>query len=186
MDIRIRVVTHTADEISMGQVIFYAPLPEADGVSVTANANGFTTLTAVARRWDVPLHDVEHIADHANSLKNKCPWALVLEEPFKHCLIVIPKIRGTAEITAMTTKLLEDADGEHVRVVEFSHFNFIQGEFPAAEIRTILRTIIDWESGRSLRAVIFDIDERYLDEFLALKKVIEQTPRTPVNSNAVR
>ncbi len=161
MKITIREISHTADEIAMGQVIHYLPLPEADGVSVTANAAGFTTMTAVARHWDISLDHAIWIADHANNLKNKCPLTLVLEEPSRHCLITIPKTNGQSDSTTMTQKLLEDASGEKVKILEFSHYNFLQKSFPEIEITSALKAMRSWQSIDGVETVVFDIDRRF-------------------------
>lgn len=161
MKITIREVLHTADEIAMGQVIHYLPLPEADGVSVTANATGFTTMTAVAKHWDIPLKQAIQIADHANKLKNKCPWTLVLEEPNRHCLITIPKTDGQSDSMAMTLKLLEDASYEKVKILEFTHYNFLQKLFPEVEITSALKAMRFWQATDGVETVVFDIDKRF-------------------------
>jgi len=164
MEIKIRAVTHTPDEIQMGQVIFYRPLPEADGISVTANVTGFTTLTAVTKAWQVDLEHARRIADHANNLPTKYTWTLVLEEPIKHCLIFVPKTKGETDSTAMTSKLLEDAEMERIQVLEFSHFNFIQKIFPSTEIESALRIIGGWKNPLPT-TMIFDVDARFAEIF---------------------
>ena len=162
MEIKIREVSHTSDEIDMGQVIHYLPLPEADGVSVTANAAGFTTMTAVARHWNISLDQATAIADHANKLKHKCPWSLVLEEPKRRCLITVPRTCGQSDSEAMTRKLLEDASGEKVKILEFSHYNFLQTSFPELEIASAIGAMRAWHDSDGLDTVIFDIDSRFI------------------------
>lgn len=165
MKILFRPVTHSADEISMGQVIHYRPLPEADGVSVTANADGFTTLTAMARLWGVSLDHAQYVSNHINNLKSKPPCILVLEDPFKHSLIFVPKTESITDATAMTRQILEYADGEGVKVLEFTHFNFIQGQFPDVEISSSLFAILNFVDASSLASIIFDVDSRSVDVF---------------------
>ena len=162
MEIKIREVLHTSDEIAMGQVIHYLPLPEADAVSVTANAAGFTTMTAVARHWNISLDQATAIADHANKLKHKCPWSLVLEEPKWRCLITVPRTYGQSDSEAMTRKILEDTRGERVKILEFSHYNFIQKTFPEIEIASAIRAMRAWHDSDGIDTVIFDIDCRFL------------------------
>ena len=168
MEIKIREVLHTADEISMGQVIHYLPLPEADGVSVTANASGFTTMTAVARHWNVSLGQAIAISDHANKLKCKCPWSLVLEEPKRRCLITVPRTYGQSDSEAMTRKLLEDASSERVKILEFSHYNFIQKTFAEIEIASAIRVMRARHDSGALNTVIFDIDSRFFQDLSQL------------------
>ncbi len=149
----------------MGQVIFYMPLPESDGISATANANGFTTLTAIARRWDIPLDHIKNMAEHANKVQKKCPWSTVIEEPTKHTLYIIPKSRGDSDSKAITTKLLQDASIEQTRILEFSHYNFVQNRLPITEINAALDAILAWKGNKHPSTVIFDIDSRFEDEF---------------------
>ncbi len=66
MEIHVRPIFHTHEEISMGQVIFYEPPHTCNSISVIANHNGFTTLSAVARKYDIGQLKLENLSELAN------------------------------------------------------------------------------------------------------------------------
>jgi len=164
MDFRIRYVKHSLEEIEMGQVIFYQPDQDVDGVSATSNVKGFTTLTALARAWGIPLDSVATIAAHSNKLEDKQPWCMELENP-RRSLYVVPRTQGSLQTRNMARKLLRDAVLDCNNALQLSHFNFIQGDLPETEISAVLEVIRDCASKDGPPAVIIDIDVRKKSEF---------------------
>ena len=167
MQIQVRFVDHLPDEITLGQILFYRPDSRADGISVTANTNGFTTLRAVARAFETPEDNLMLSALHANRHRGKELWCS--KDAGRGVAVwTIPQIRGEAEAREMTTKLLGFATAVQVECLELTHFHFIQGGHLWPEIAAVLEAIHQYPQASFPKSVLLDVDSRRKRDFLEL------------------
>ena len=161
MAIRIvpRAIFNTAEEIVLGKVVHYKPA-FADGIAMVADANGFTTLNAVARFLNYDLARIKTLADMAN-MRND---TFSMPEIEDRALIFSPIIKTLDDIHTNTVKVMEHADIERLSILNFTNYNLIVDKFPKDEIECVLRVMSSYE-GKSLpHKIIFDIDARYINE----------------------
>lgn len=167
-----RIVRHLRDEILMGQVVFYEPATGCDGISATANHGGFTTLMRIATALNIASGSIEKLSGQANAGNCVCTigrdgWRLFL----------VPKTIGRDEVAQRIKSLLEIISSERIRILNFTHYNFIQGAFPAEDVAAILDVMHTYSSPDGPREILFDMDDRHIEAFLALLGAAEQRKR---------
>lgn len=66
MNVTFRSIERTMDEIAMGLAFWFHPIPRCDGISSTANTNGFTPLRAIERAFGWSRSVIDGAADSCN------------------------------------------------------------------------------------------------------------------------
>ena len=155
MNISFRTVTNTQDEKSMGQKYWFSPAPDCDAISATANAPGFTPLIAIARHfaWDYQL--LEKAAGQCNTRGEVAIVALTGPS-----LFLVPATKGHGEAQFLIKDLLKAVAAVGATSLHFTHFGFLQGKFPEAEVSSVLRELLGPNVPRRLEKIVFDIDVR--------------------------
>ena len=155
MDILFHTVRNTSDETLMGHKLWFPAVKGCDAVSATANASGFTPLIAVARyfEWDYGMMKAA-----ASACNEKGEIAILTE--VKPTLFLVPATKGRGNAAFLIKDLLRAVSKVGVRGLHFTHFGFLQGPFPGAEIAAILDVILDPKLPTFLERLVFDIDER--------------------------
>ena len=159
MRIIARAVMNKADEIELGEVIYYKPA-FADGIAFEVNAIGTATLNAITRFLNYDLGRLKSIAQIANQKKE----TYSMPEIGDRTLIFSPASKTLNEIHANTVKVMEHADIERLSILNFTNYNLIVDEFPKDEIECVLRVMSSFEGSSVPHKIIFDIDSRYINE----------------------
>jgi hypothetical protein len=155
-----RAIFNTAEEIELGKVVYYEPA-FADGIAITADANGFATLNSVARFLKYDLARIQILANIVNE-KND---AYSMPEIENRTLIFSPISKTLNDVQANMVKVMEHADIERISILNFTNYNLIAGEFPKDEIECVLRVMSSFEGKCLPHKIIFDIDGRNLYAF---------------------
>jgi len=163
MDTLIRMVRNTDDEILAGHKLWFSPVADCDAISATANALGFTPLTAVARcfGWDYGLME-----SAANACNYKNEVAVVTQ--VKPMLILVPATKGRSDADALVFDLLAALRAAKVQSLHLTHFGFLQGKFPGSEIAAVLNLLFMYGPTLPLSRLVVDVDARSARALYAL------------------
>ena len=156
---------HTYDEVVMGHKIWFPESIESDVISATANSEGFTPLTAIARKYDWDRQLVEAASAQCNS---RGQIAIVKE--VKPTLLLVPSTKGNGNTEFLIKDLIKAANAVSADVLNFTHFGFVQNKLPVKEVESILNFMIDKSLVSSVRVVVWDIDFRFKKEMVNLWK----------------
>lgn len=162
MDIRFRSIIHLEHEADMGHAIWHHPVADCDGVSATANTQGFTPLHSIDRHFGWNREVVDSAALTCNKIGEVC----VVE--FSPKLLLVPKTKGRGDAAFLIQDLLSACRASGVRVLHFTHFGFIQGRLPFAEVAAVISYIFYNVNTLGLDKIVFDIDKRVEGEFFKM------------------
>jgi hypothetical protein len=165
MEIIFRQMPHTYDEVVMGHKIWFPESIESDVISATANSEGFTPLTAIARKYDWDRQLVEAASAQCNS---RGQIAIVKE--VKPTLLLVPSTKGNGNTEFLIKDLIKAANAVSADVLNFTHFGFVQNKLPVKEVESILNFMMDKSLVSSVRVVVWDIDFRFKNEMVNLWK----------------
>jgi hypothetical protein len=156
---------HTFDEIYMGHQLGFPAIRGIDAISATANARGFTPLTAIAGKYGWRDDLLE-----AASLKCNSRQEVAIVNAVSPTLLLVPKTSGNNGWPSIVDKLINDLlDGANylnLRSLHFTHYGFIQGYPPGLEMIRILQAMMNPKRRSSLEVVYWDIDIRGLKELV--------------------
>jgi hypothetical protein len=161
MKIIFRVHVHTEAEIQVGHKLGFSGLQGVDAVSATANAEGFTPLTAAARiyGWDRDL-----ITRASQQCIERKEVAIVHQ--VTPTLLLVPKVTGRTSykytVEGCAIDLLMAAKHLKIKSLHFTHFGFMQSHKVADDFRKVLEIILNPLSDLPLEELIWEIDYRGL------------------------
>jgi hypothetical protein len=171
---------HTFDEIYMGHQLGFPAIHGVDAISATANARGFTPLTAIARTYGWEREQLESASAGCNQRQE-----VAVVSALSPCLLLVPKTRGDSGWLPNADRLLIDllAAATHLRLgsLHFTHFGFLQGRPPEIEMRRILELILSPLHTPTLNVMYWDIDRRGLNSLINLYKVVARQYRLAVD-----
>ena len=156
---------HTYDEVVMGHKIWFPESIESDVISATANSEGFTPLSAIARKYEWDRQLVEAASTQCNS---RGQIAIVKE--VKPTLLLVPSTKGNGNTEFLIKDLIKAANAVSADVLNFTHFGFVQNKLPVKEVESILNFMMDKSLVSSVRVVVWDIDFRFKNEMVNLWK----------------
>ena len=163
MEIIFRPMSHTQDEIVMGQKIWFPESVESDVVSATANASGFTPLTAIARTFD---WDREMIVQASMACNERGEVAVL--DKLSPKLLLVPKSNGSDPVEFLIKDLIAAANAVKGDVLNFTHFGFVQSKLPQSEIDSILDVMMHPSLKTTLRVTVWDIDFRFRRQMVTM------------------
>jgi hypothetical protein len=161
MKIIFRVHVHTEAEIQVGHKLGFSGLQGVDAVSATANAEGFTPLTAAARiyGWDRDL--ITRASQQCNERKE-----VAIVHQVTPTLLLVPKVTGRTSykytVEGCAIDLLMAAKHLKIKSLHFTHFGFMQSHKVADDFRMVLEIILNPLSDLPLEELIWEIDYRGL------------------------
>jgi hypothetical protein len=161
MKIIFRVHVHTEAEIQVGHKLGFSGLQGVDAVSATANAEGFTPLTAAARiyGWDRDL--ITRASQQCNERKE-----VAIVHQVTPTLLLVPKVTGRTSykytVEGCAIDLLMAAKHLKIKSLHFTHFGFMQSHKVADDFRKVLEIILNPLSDLPLEELIWEIDYRGL------------------------
>ena len=153
----------------MGHAIWFQPAADCDGISATANTQGFTPLHSIDRHFGWERAVVTNAAASCNEKGEVCVV------PFSPKLLLVPATRGRGDPSFLIHDLLSACRAAGVRALHFTHFGYIQGRLPTTEVEAILSCLLSNVNQLGLDRIVFDIDKRVEAEFF---KIMD-----PVGSN---
>ena len=172
MEIIFRPIYNSTDEISMGHRTWYRESIEVDAISATANNSGFSPLKAIVRNFGWRTEIISSAVERCNTVQE-----VAIVNVLQPKLLLVPKTKGQNGLRYLPIVLANDlinaCNAINVRVLSFSHFGFIQTEFPRKEIASILRIFFNKSTASSIRVLIWDIDIRHKSEMLKLYEDIK-------------
>jgi hypothetical protein len=163
MDTLIRVVNNTADEIRLGHKLWYYPVPGCHAISATANASGFTPLSAIVRRFDWDRQLIER-AVHVCNRRGEVAILANLSPN----LLLVPATKGRGEARRLAQDLFRAAGAINAERLHMTHYGFLQGKFPRDEIASVLDVFLSLGPNSSLAMLVVDIDRRGQKDFYDL------------------
>jgi hypothetical protein len=170
---------HTFDEIHMGHLLGFPAILGLDAISATANARGFTPLTAIARTYGWQHDQLEAASDVCNHRQE-----VAVINAMSPTLLLVPQTHGDAgrrpAVDSLISDLLAAVDHLKIKSLHFTHFGFVQGRFPEVEVRTILETLLGSLPQSSIEVLYWDIDRRVLNDMIKLySRVSSRYPLKP-------
>jgi len=166
MEIVFREMPHTYDEVVMGHKLWFPESVESDVISATANINGFTPLTAIARRYEWSNRILTSASAQCNS-RNE----IAVMKELSPTLLLVPSTQGKGDTDFLIKDLISAANAVKADVLNFTHFGFIQNKLPKSEIQSILNVLFDNNIKSSIRVIIWDIDFRFKKEMVQMWKL---------------
>ena len=158
---------HTYDEIQMGHLLGFPAILGLDAISATANAHGFTPLTAIARTYGWQRDQLEAASAQCNHRQE-----VAVIKALSPTLLLVPRTHGgegsLPSVGGLMSDLLAAVDHLKIGSLHFTHFGFVQGRFPEREMRTILETLLGSLHQSSIDVLYWDIDRRVLNDMIKL------------------
>ncbi len=171
---------HTFDEIYMGHQLGFPAIHGIDAISATANARGFTPLTAIARTYGWGREHLEMASAECNQRQE-----VAVVSTLTPCLLLVPKTRGDSGWLPDADRLLIDllAAAKHLQLgsLHFTHFGFLQGRPPEMEMRRILEMLLSPSHTSELSVMYWDIDRRGLNSLINLYRAVARNYRLAVD-----
>lgn len=160
MEIILRPIPHSVDEVKMGHCIFYPPT-ESDAISCTFNMNGFTPMLSVLRAHGF----VRELFDSNGQLEkwHKEEFRVHVHRSCSSLLLTTSRTRTWDDAPQATRKIIEIADGEGCKSLCLTHFTFIQGKFPKSAFNHCLELAANAEHQSRLKLIIVDVDGRHFE-----------------------
>jgi len=162
MRIILRSHTNSEEEINSGQKAGFTSIRGIDAISVTANLNGATPLSAVLQYLKVDKKTIRKIVDYSN-INGRVE--LVKNRPN---LILLPPTRAEIgrhkDVEFYAIKMLKICNAENFKELHFTHYGFMNGIFQKLEIRRILTILLNPLVYSTLETIYWEIDSRYIDE----------------------
>ena len=168
---------HTFDEIQMGHLLGFPAILGIDAISATANAHGFTPLTAIARTYGWQRDQLEAASDVCNHRQE-----VAVLNALSPTLLLVPQTHGDdgrrPAVDSLISDLLAAVDHLKIKSLHFTHFGFVQGRFPEVEVRTILEILLASLPQSSLDVLYWDIDRRVLNDMIKLYSSVSSRYQT--------
>jgi len=162
MEILFRPIQHDPMEIIMGQAIWFSPINGIDGISATANTEGFTPLTSIANAYDWDRNLINQASQQCN-LKQE----IAIVKQVMPMLFLVPKTKGDSNTEFLIEDLIHALNEMRIENLHFTHYSFIQNKLPKNEINQIFQTF-EKNIQNSLKKLIWDIDIRHKESFIKL------------------
>lgn len=154
MNVTFRSVERTPDEITMGHALWFHPIPKCDGISSTANTNGFTPLRAIERAFAWKRSVIDSAAESCNAEGEVCLL------PFSPKLLLVPATKGHGDAEFLIRDLMAASRSAGIRSLHFTHFGFLQGRLPLNEVTAIRNYLFGNITTLGLGSIVIDIDAR--------------------------
>jgi hypothetical protein len=162
MKLILRPHTNTDEEINLGQKVGFSSIHGVSALSVTANLNGVTPLSAVLQHLKIDKKIVRKLVETTNingHVKLVQTWPnLILMPPTR------AEMGRNRDIEFYTIQLIKICNAENFKNLHFTHYGFINGVFQGWEIRKILSIFLNPLIYTTLETVYWEIDSRFVDE----------------------
>ncbi len=164
---------HTSDEIFMGHQLGFPAIRGIEAISATANARGFTPLTAIARKYGWQNDQLEAASVECNSRQE-----VAIINTLSPTLLLVPKTRGDdgglSAVDGLISDLLDAVNHLNHRSLHFTHFGFMQGRPPEIAMLKILQFLLNPTHASTLDVLYWDIDIRGLKELINIYAIVSR------------
>ena len=173
----IKTHKNTDDEIAMGHKLGFATLRDVDAISLSANDNGFTTLTAALRSLRLPSDYLREQVSNCQGGNNVVYAGTVLDPWYnkKHILLV-PATRGATSkknsYEHYMVELIRLCNFKGIKCLHFGHYSFVNSGFQHSEVHRILSVLLNPLIYTTLDKVYFEVDARCLKDLLQVYKYV--------------
>ena len=164
--IRKRAVSHTDDdELIMRHKLWFQHVPECDGISATANMDGFTILNAIKMRFNLDTDMIRKASDMCNDRDE-----IAILDRLTPKLFLVPRTRiDDPEKSEFYIKdLIAAVDTVGIKNLQFTHYSFIDHLGFRGELEVVLRTIFSKKLDTKLEQLVLDTDYRVVDKMIDL------------------
>ena len=163
--IRKRAVSHTDDELIMRHKLWFQHVPECDGISATANMDGFTILNAIKMRFNLDTDMIRKASDMCNERDE-----IAILDRLTPKLFLVPRTRvDDPEKSEFYMKdLIAAVDTVGINNLQFTHYSFIDHLGFRGELEVVLRTIFSKKLDTKLEQLVLDTDYRVVDKMIDL------------------
>ena len=150
-----RTIHHYDDELFMHHKYWFDFHDECDGLSATANMDGFTVLNAIKMKLGLDTDMLREASERCNTTGE----VLVLDS-IGPKLFLVPRTQGDCMELADTymVRLLRAVDTVGVRNLQFSHYSFRNNLPVRGELEVVTRMICDRNTVSQLDHLVLDID----------------------------
>jgi hypothetical protein len=164
-----RVHKNTDEEIQIGHKVGFTIQSGVHAISVSANQNGFTPLTAVLRALYLNVKDFDDVIIRCR--KENLVTELALPPSYPK-LIIVPPTRGDTgkyqSYEYYAVRIIQFCNFNRSESLQFSHYGFMNGGFRANEIFRVLSVLINPLIFTTLKKIYFEVDARHADDFVNL------------------
>jgi hypothetical protein len=185
LDFVLRVQKNTEEEIKIGHKVSFSIPRAVDAISVTANAKGFTPLSAAFRALYLDFRDYEN--EIRKCKKEDLVIDLMAHKDGMPQIILVPPTRGdTSKNKAYeyyASRIIGICNAHSSRELHFTHYGFINGSFQWEEIHRLLLVFLNPLIHTTLTKMYFEIDARYEKE---LKQIFDYIAYGIFRSNVRR
>jgi hypothetical protein len=136
----------------------FIPMEEADIVSATANPSSTGPLFQIASSYGWNFGKLKSASKKCNKYQS---LALIDQNP---SLVLVPRTNGDSDTGVILTELTKVIRESAARVINFTHYGFLNERLPAKEISMFLKSVINADFGKASVAFI-DIDSMFYKEF---------------------
>ena len=163
--IRKRAVSHTDDELIMRHKLWFQHVSECDGISATANMDGFTILNAIKMRFNLDTDMIRKASDMCNERDE-----IAILDRLTPKLFLVPRTRiDDPEKSEFYIKdLIAAVDTVGINNIQFTHYSFIDHLGFKGELGVVLKTIFSRQLDTKLKQLVLDIDYRVVDKMIGL------------------
>ena len=170
MEILIRpIYQHSAPAKARCRVGF-RPVEEAELVSATANASSFGPLAQIASGYGWNFAKLKSASKKCNKYQ---ALALIDQNP---SLVLVPKTNGDSDTAAILKELITVIRESGARVINFTHYGFLNESLPTKEVATFLNAIIQSDFG-NVRVAFIDIDSKFYGDVALMLEEAQHTAR---------
>jgi hypothetical protein len=148
----------------------FIPIEEADLVSATANPSSSGPLFQIASSYGWNFSKLKSASKKCNKYQS---LALIEQNP---TLILVPRTNGDSDAGVILEELTKVIRESGVRIINFTHYGFLNERLPAMEIATFLKSVIQADFGKASVAFI-DIDSMFYEEFSEMLEKEQHTIR---------
>ncbi len=141
-------------------------MEEADLVSATANASSKGPLFQIASSYGWSFGKLKSASKKCNKHQ---ALAIIDQNP---PLVLVPRTNGDSDAGEILTELTQVIRERGARVINFTHYGFLNESLPNQEIETFLKAIIQLDFGKANVAFI-DIDSKFYGEIVEILEQVQ-------------
>jgi hypothetical protein len=172
MKIILRSQTNTDEEIQLGQKLGFTTIKGIQVISATANLNGLSPLSAIVRYLNFDIKTIRKHVDYSNInglVKHIDVWPN---------LILVPPTRGDTGrhtgIESYIINILKICNNKRFEKIHFTHYGFINGNFPENEIYKILSILLNQLIFSKIDVFYWEIDSRFLRQMKEIYCLVDE------------
>ncbi len=169
MEISLRPIPHSHDEIAMGHCISYPPI-KTDAIACTYNMDGFSPMKAVLRAHCI---DTAHFHKCRRYHSDGRFRTISHGDEFPN-IITSSKTATWDEVPDAADRIIFNVEDQYCKSLCMTHFAFLSGEFPAKAFTACMHAVNMARTYTKLQKIIVDVDERFFAEAMLVWQQVRQ------------